>query len=399
MRCPIGDFPLGKEERKALQRVIDSGRLSEGREVRALEDEFAGYCGTRHCVAVSSGTAALMVGLRALAMSKQFHLWPGARVLIPALTFIATANAVELAGMRIFFGDIDPETMGLAPEEVDKQIVDLVLPVHLMGYSADVRAIRARCRDHKPRELILVEDAAEAHGTKVLGKQVGTFGVWGSFSFYIAHTVQAGELGCIITDSLEVAQIARQLKAHGRECRCRVCTRSAPEGCPNIKAGRPDPRFRAQYVGWNFKPMEFQAALGRVQLSHIEDNIHRRQYNRDYLTTQLLGLQEAGWIEPFVLQPNSVPMAFPLILKRKGYRDRVVAELERRGVEARPLFGSIPTQQPAYAGLAEEYKRRVPNADRFGANGFYVGCHQYLTQEQLEYMASQIRDTVREVVT
>nr|NIQ81149.1 aminotransferase DegT [Anaerolineae bacterium] len=114
-RIPIGDFPLGQEEQKALQRVVDSGRISMGNEVRAFEDEFAAYCGTRHCVATSSGTAALMVGLRALGVSKQFPFTVGARALVPALTFIATANAVELAGFRIMFGDIDPNTMCLAP--------------------------------------------------------------------------------------------------------------------------------------------------------------------------------------------------------------------------------------------------------------------------------------------
>jgi CDP-6-deoxy-D-xylo-4-hexulose-3-dehydrase len=399
-RIPIGDFPLGPEEKAAIQRVTDSGRITMGREVRAFEEEFAAYMGVRHCVAVSSGTAALMVGLRALGVSKQFPFTIGARVLVPALTFIATANAVELSGFRIMFGDIEPETMCLDPAEIAKTRTEMVLPVHLMGYGADMKRIVEECTKH---QRVLVGDAAEAHGTTIDGKLAGTFGAWGAFSFYIAHTVQAGELGCIATNSTEIAEISRQLRAHGRSCKCLKCTRSTT-GCPHLGDDL-DPRFRFEYVGWNFKPMEFQAALARAQLGRIEENIWKRRENRSSLFVGVNGLMASGAIEPIKTFSTNVPMAFPIILKRKGYRDRVVAELERRGVEARPLFGCIPTQQPAYAGTEDAprmkaiYQNRLPVAEHYGADGFYVGCHQYLTAEQVDRMASIIRDVIAEVVT
>jgi dTDP-4-amino-4,6-dideoxygalactose transaminase len=117
-------------------------------------------------------------------------------------------------------------------------------------------------------------------------------------------------------------------------------------------------------------------------------------------------LVEEVYIEPFIVQNESVPMAFPIILRRSGYRDRVVAELERRGVEARPLFGCIPTQQPSFAGTETEprmgalYRERgLPVAEHYGADGLYVGCHQYLTSEQIDRMARIIRDVIAEVVT
>jgi len=398
-RIPIGDFPIGPEERAAINRVLDSGRISEGKEVRAFEEEFADYMGVRHCVATSSGTTALMVGLRALGVSKQFSFTVGARVLVPALTFIATANAVELAGFRVMFGDIDPETMCLASEEISKTRTEIVLPVHLMGFSADLDAIRAQI-EQQAFPPVLVEDACEAHGTTYNGQKVGTFGAWGAFSFYIAHTVQAGELGCIVTDSTEVAQVARQLRAHGRECSCLNCTRHTTGGCPYLGRGM-DPRFCFQFVGWNAKPMEFQAALARVQLAHIEENIERR---RDNFWKLYKGIGRVFMPEHcstvFFTGQDTVPMAFPIILKRKGYRDRVVAELEKRGVEARPLFGCIPTQQPAYAAqMAHIYHNRLPVATHYGADGFYVGCHQYLTTQQVDKMAGIIRDVITEVVS
>jgi CDP-6-deoxy-D-xylo-4-hexulose-3-dehydrase len=400
-RIPIGDFPLGSEEWKAIKRVFDSGRISMGKETHAVEEEDAAYCGMRHCVAVSSGTAALMVGRRALGVSKQLPFTIGARVLIPALTFIATANAVELAGFRIMFGDIDPKTMCLDPAEIAKTRTEIVLPVHLMGYGADMERIIAECTKH---QRVLVEDASEAHGTTIGGQKAGTFGAWGSFSFYIAHTVQAGELGCIVTNSDEIARIARQLRAHGRACTCVRCTRHTT-GCPHL-GDEMDPRFRAQYVGWNFKPNDLCTALARVQLSHIEENINRRVVIREWLHGDLKPLVDLGVIEPFVRQPESVPMAFPIILKRSGYRDRVVKALEDRGVEARPLFGCIPTQQPAYAGMWNEPRmkavyegRGLPVAEHYGADGFYVGCHQYLDAGQVDRMATTIRDVIEEIVT
>ena len=400
-RIPIGDFPLGEEELAAIDRVAKSGRITMGNEVRAFEEEFAAYCGTRHCVAVSSSTAALMVGLRALGVSKQFPFTVGARVLVPALTFIATANAVELSGFRIMFGDIEPKTMCLDPTEIARTRTEIVMPVHFMGYGADMERIIAECTKH---HRVLVEDACEAHGTTIGGKKAGTFGAWGAFSFYIAHTVQAGELGCIVTNSAEVAQIARQLRAHGRACKCIQCTRHTT-GCPHL-GDEMDRRFLSEYVGWNAKPSEFYAALARVQLGRIEENIAKRKAIRAGLHSYLAGLQDDGLIEQLPIYFNAVPMAYPIILKRKGYRDRVVAELERRGVEARPLFGCIPTQQPAYAGKWEEPRmkaiyegRGLPVAEHYGADGFYVGCHQYLSAEQVDRMAIVIRDVISEVVT
>ena len=404
-RIPIGDFPIGQEERAAINRVLDSGRITMGSEVRAFEEEFAAYMGTKHCVAVSSGTAALMVGLRTLGVSKQFPFTIGARVLVPALTFIATANAVELAGFRVMFGDIEPETMCLDPAEIAKTRTEMVLPVHLMGYGADMERIIAECTKH---QCTLVEDACEAHGTTVNGQKVGTFGAWGAFSFYIAHTVQAGELGCLVTNSSEVATIARQLRSHGRACKCVQCTRSTT-GCPYL-GDEMDRRFVSEYVGWNAKPNEFYAALARVQLKRVEENMMARGLTRSLLRGDLEALVKDELIEPFIRQAKSVPMAFPIILKTPGYRDRVVAELERRGVEARPLFGCIPTQQPAYAGMWNEprmkavYEKRncqpvLPVAEHYGADGFYVGCHQYLTAEQIDRMAGIIRDVITEVVT
>ena len=383
----IGDLKLGDEERDALQRVIDREWLSEGPETRAFEDEFSAYIGTKYCIAVSSGTAALMCALTALKQDSRWHL---SKVLLPALTFVADANAVSLCGLEPVFADVYPITFGLDMGSVSFGTrYDCVLPVHLMGHPVDMGYVDDHIRRLR-RDIPILEDACEAHGSTLNGKMCGTFGTLSVFSFYIAHTVQAGELGCVCTDDPELAKSLRRIKAHGRLCVCRECTRNTT-GCPYIESVSLDPRFLALTPGYNFKASEFQAAIARVQLRKIEENIERRQYNRAVLNDLLSDVDELQ------LPPSSdstVPMAYPLVLLDGHSRNAVLKNLTRRGVECRPLFGCIPTHQPAYAKYANSGK--WPNSDWLGAKGFYVGCHQYLTNGDLDLMAQEIQFAVEE---
>lgn len=401
----IGDFQFQQEERDAVNRVMDSGRISEWRETRAFEEEFADWVGTKYCVAVSSGTAALIVGLKALeylgmipsaapienenvpSWSMVTTLRP-ARILIPALTFVATANAVKLCGMTPVFADVDRYTYTMQPESVTIRDADMVLPVHLFGFGADMPAINAAAR-WKVSTPRVCEDACEAHGTSIDGHRAGSLGTWGAFSFYIAHTVQAGELGAIVTDNADIARVARQIKAHGRLCSCKVCTRNTT-GCHRLKDG--DPRFLAQFVGYNFKAMEWSTAIARAQLAKVGENIARRKENAETLTRLLLDGQDGFALPGF--RDTDVPMVYPIVLGN-GNRDEVIVKLEAAGVEARPTFGCIPLQQPAYVQYKQQYQGTLPVSRWIGEHGFYVGCHQYLTPDQLEKMAGVILESVK----
>jgi dTDP-4-amino-4,6-dideoxygalactose transaminase len=403
----IGDFQFQQTERAAINRVMDSGRISEWREVKAFEEEFADWVGVGHCVALSSGTAALTVGLKALEYlgmvpsARPFDNpnVPGwvptgatrpARVLIPALTFVADANAVKLCGMQPIFGDIDQYTFTLRSEYVAISGIDMVLPVHLFGFGADMRAFNRAVRQ-RARSCVLCEDACEAHGTLIDGKKAGGLSTWGAFSFYIAHTIQAGELGALVTNNADIARVARQIKAHGRLCSCRVCTRYTDKGCYRLKDG--DPRFLAQFAGYNFKAMEWSAAIARAQIVKASKNIARRKANAKTLTDLLLDGQRDMNLPGF--RPTDVPMVYPIVLKN-GNRDEVIVKLEAAGVEARPCFGCIPLQQPAYAEYKKQYAGMLPVSEWVGESGFYVGCHQYLTQEQLKRMAEVILESVKQ---
>jgi len=378
IRVRVGDFRLGEKERKALLDVIDSGRISEGKKTSDFEKAWTGYIGTRFSVAVNSGTSALMAGLTAL--KYKYNLKPGTKVVTTPLTFIATINAIYATGFVPVFADVDSHTMVITPQSVKEALkcepgARILLPVHLMGYPVDMDSINDIA---KANNLIVMEDAAQAHGTIYKGKKVGGLSELGIYSFYIAHNVQAGEMGAVVTNDAQIFKLVKKIKAHGRMCECEVCTR--PSGVCRILDSYKgdadfDPRFCHDIIGFNFKVMEFQAALGLTQLEKADDIFKKRNQNVKYLNSGLSGLSDILQLPYY--SPEVSYLAYPVVLKDGSVisRKKLRAELEASGVETRPLFGCVPTQQKAYEFMKAEYIKKIPNAQYIGTNGFYVGCH------------------------
>lgn len=395
-RVFVGDFRVGINERKAILEVIEEGRISEWKKVKQFEKVFAKYVGTRFCLAVSSGTSALITGLLALLYDKRFSkAKKGSKIITSPITYISTVNAIVLAGFEPVFVDIDKRTFKLNVNQIEdilkKENSDNysgILPVHLMGYPNDMNEINAIANKY---DLFVFEDSAQAHGTIYNGRKVGSLGLLSDFSFYIAHNIQAGEMGCITTDDEKIFKLMMQLKANGRACNCSICTRSKGI-CPGSKKygydneDDYDPRFTHEYVAYNFKTMEFPAALAVLQLKKANWIFKKRQENVRYLNKRLKELE--NWIYLPFYDENVSYLAYPVVLKKgSGFNRRWVREnLEKSGIENRPLFGCIPTQQPAFSYLKEKYINRLPVADYIGKNAFYIGCHQYLEKEDLDYI-------------
>jgi len=384
----VGDLRFGEEEKAAIRTILDSGRISEGPRVAEFEKEWAQYIGTKYCVLTSSGTAALLTGL--FALKHQYHLPSGTKVITSPLTFIADANAIKLAGFDPVFVDIDPEGFNITPEGVERYLrenpsdgLKILLPVDLMGYPIDACGFARLSQEYN---LLFFQDASEAHGSLSGGFRAGSKALLAAYSFYIAHNIQAGELGALVTDDYDLHLLFRKIKAHGRVCRCPVCTRSRGV-CPPLDSYEGeddfDPRFTHDLIGFNFKAMEFQAALASLQMKKIDWNIKKRQENVLFLNTRLASHSDVIKLPPF--SPMVSYMAYPLVIERPDTISRrdLRKALEEEGVETRPLFGCIPTQQPAYAYLQEEYRGKLPRAEQVGQQGFYIGCHQYLTAEDL----------------
>ncbi len=390
-RIQVGHFRIEKEERQAVMEVLDSGRISEGQKVREFEIQFARFIGTRYAIALSSGTSALMAGLLALLHSGKIK--PGSKVITTPLTYVATSNAIIRSGLEPVYVDIDRRTFGITAENIENHLKNvknpkeysLILPVHLMGYPCDMDGINEVAKEYG---LLTFEDSAQAHGSLYKGKKTGSLSLLSAFSFYIAHNIQAGELGAITTDDEEILRLVRKIKANGRMCDCNICARSEGK-CPRISADGEedhDPRFTHDFIGLNFKTMEFQGAIALAQLSKVEHIIERRKYNVKYLNRRLANY---GDILGLPLYRDEVSyLAYPMIIKKPEVisRKRLRLELEANGIETRPLFGCIPTQQPAYGHLKNRYEGRLPNAEFLGRNAFYIGCHQYLTDDDLKYI-------------
>lgn len=401
-RISVGCLEIGKRERKGIKEVLDSGRISEGVKTCELEKKWARFVGTKYCVATSSGTAALITALTALKYLYKLEKRP--KIITTPLTYVSVVNAIVLTGFEPVFVDIDPLTFCIKPDAIEKHLesvrdagkYSIILPVDLMGFPVEIDKINSIARKHN---LIVLEDASEAHGSTYKGKKCGASASAGAFSFYIAHNIQAGEMGAIVTNNYEIYRLSKKIKANGRLCECPVCTRSTGF-CPQLRSRSEndddfDPRFLHDLVGYNFKTMEFPATIALAQLTQINNIINKRQRIVKYLNEKLSPYSDILQLPRYSSEVSY--LAYPLVIRKPDIisRKKLRLELEKRGIETRPLFGCIPLQQPAYSYLKELYEDKLPNAEFVGKNGFYIGCHQYLTKQDLEYVVTTFEKIMR----
>jgi dTDP-4-amino-4,6-dideoxygalactose transaminase len=401
-RILVGDLRLEAEEKQALSDVLLSGRISEGRKVAEFEKEWAAYIGTKYSVLVNSGTSALIAGFEALKHAG--NIKEKSKVLTTPITYIATTNALALTGLEPIYVDVDPDRFIITPDRIKEALESVkdpgsysaILPVHLTGYACDMDGINRIAKEYA---LTVVEDSSQAHGTKYKGRRTGCMSTLSTYSFYIAHNIQVGEMGAVNTDDISLLRFIKRIKANGRMCDCQMCTRTTT-GCPKIKSYKGaddfDPRFTHDIIGYNFKTMEFQAALARTQLARVDSIIKKRQENVRYLNDALQKYSDVLQLPSY--SDDVSYMVYPIVVKEKSQvsRKQLRESLEKRGIETRPLFGCIPTQQPAYAHLKKEYAGKLPNAEYLGSNAFYIGCHQYLKEDDLRYVADCFRDAITE---
>ncbi len=392
----IGDFKILEDGRKEILEILDSGRISEGVKTRAFEKEFANFIGTKFSIALNSGTSALIAGLESLKHLDD-NVKPKTKVITSPLNYIATCNSIVVSGFEPVFVDVDKHTFVITPENIkacleENDNYSIILPIHQMGYSCDMDEINRIAKEYGLRVL---EDSAQASGTTYKGKRTGSLSDLSAFSFYIAHNIQAGEMGAITTDNSEINRLVNKIKTHGRMCDCFICTRMNGK-CPKLDDHKGeddfDPRFTHDIIGYNFKITEIQAALGLSQLRRVDEIIRKRQENVKYLNE---GLEKfSGVLQLPIFSKDVSYLAYPIVIKKPNLisRKKLRRDLESLGVETRPLFGCIPTRQPAYSHLKSKYLGKLPNAEYSGLNGFYIGCHQYLTKEDLDYVIKQFQE-------
>ncbi|MCM8821157.1 MAG: DegT/DnrJ/EryC1/StrS family aminotransferase [Candidatus Omnitrophica bacterium] len=393
MKVPFGALSITEKSKRLIEEVLKTGRVSCGRYVREFEEKFAELTGTKEAIAVSSGTDALAL---AMAVLYDFGAKRDDEVIVPALSFIATANAVLQAGFKPVFVDVKLETLNIDTEQIESVINEktrAILPVHLMGKPADMDKIVEIVKKY---QLFIIEDAAEAHGAEYKGSKVGSLGDMGGFSLYVAHIITTVEGGIITTDRSDFAEILRSLRSHGRACKCSVCTLNTSEAyCPKRFKDGKDIRFVFERAGFSSKMNEIEAAIGIGNLEIYNDILNRRRRNLYLMIEKFKEFSDYFFTikeEPY---EKIGPHAFPIIIK-KGInikRNYLVDFLTKKGIDTRDLFSSIPTQCDGYKFLGYE-KGNFPNAEYIGNNGIHIGVHQDIDEEKIDFIINVFKDFI-----
>jgi dTDP-4-amino-4,6-dideoxygalactose transaminase len=351
---PVARPLVGAEEEAAVLEVLRSGQLAEGPKVKAFEAEFAAYVGARHAVAVNSGTAALIVALQA------HGIGPGDEVITSPFSFIATATSIIACGATPVFADIDPFDLNLDPDAVDAAITDAtkaILPVHLYGHPARMTELAEIAGDNG---LALIEDAAQAHGAEHAGRRAGTFGT-GCFSFYPTKNMATGEGGIITTDDDEVARLCRIIRNHGQEV-----------------------RYRSDYFGLNWRMTDLAAAIGSVQLRHLEGWNEARIANAAKLS-QLITSVETPKVregDRHVFHQYTVRLA--------GDREAIQQALLEAGVGTAVHYPMPINRQPIMEKLGIGQDADLPVAEAAARCVLSLPVHPSLTDEDIEHIATAV---------
>ncbi len=340
--------------REAVLRVLDSGRYINGQNLSGFEEEFANFCQTKYAVGVSSGTSAILLSLMALGIGK------GDEVIVPSLTFVATATPAKFLGAIIVYADIDPETYTIDPAEVQRKIsprTKAIIPVHLYGHPCDMDSINQLAKEHN---LYVIEDACQSHGATYKGRRTGSLSDIACFSFYPSKNMTVlGDGGMITASDGKLAQKVRMLRDHGRT-----------------------QKYVHELLGLNCRLSEIHAAIGREQLRHLmEWNKSRREIAVRYNTL----LSNSGVVIP--VERKWVEHVYHMYVIRAKQRDKLASYLREKGIETGIHYPVPVHRQPCVRSDV-----RLPITEKCVDEIISLPMHPWLSDNEVEYVASEIRN-------
>lgn len=358
---PISQPSITQLEIDYVTDVLKSGWVSSlGEYITKFEESFAAYCGTKYALTTSSGTTGIHLALAT------YGIKAGDEVIVPDLTFVATANAVAYTGAKVVLVDIEEDTLCIDPVQIEKAITEktkAIIPVHLYGHPANMIAINQLAQQYS---ILVLEDAAEAHGAEINGQKVGSLGNCGIFSFYGNKMITSGEGGMITTNDEEFYQKAKYLRDH-------AMSRSK--------------RYWHDELGYNYRITNMQAALGFAQLERIDEFINKRveifsQYQKNLLDIPGIKLNFTA---------NTVANIYWLIcLEIEGYtetnRNNLMEALSLNGIDTRPYFYPI-SDLPMY----KNEQISTPITHKVYQRGINLPSHFALTNQEIDYICSSIR--------
>lgn len=355
---PIAKPLLGEEEIEAVSMVLRSGIIAEGERVTEFEAAFADYIGVEHAVAVNSGTSALHAALLA------HRIGAGDEVITTSFSFIATANSILFTGAKPIFADIEYDTFNIDPDDLIDKITPrtkALLPVHLYGHPAEMKEIMEIAEDHN---LIVIEDACQAHGAVYSNKKVGYFGT-GAFSFYPTKNMTTGEGGMITTNEKEVADRARMIRSHGSR-----------------------QRYLHEMIGYNLRMTDISAAIGIVQLGKLDNFTSMRQKNAEILSN---GLQDVDGITIPTIR-NGCTHVFHQYTIRAENRDEIASILNSCEIGTGTYYPIPIHKQPIYKDRG--YNDNLPVCEEAARVVLSLPVHPIVSKDDLNTIIKTIKNGV-----
>ena len=345
---------IGDEEKNAVMGVLDSGMLAMGPKTAQFENEFAKMCGVKHAIAVSSGTTALHIALLANGIG------PGDEVITTAFTFIASVNAILYVGATPVFVDIDEESFNIDLSQVEKAITPrtkAILPVHLYGQLCDIEQLLAIAEKHN---LKIIEDACQAVMASYKGKFAGSFGT-GTFSFYATKNMMSGEGGMITTNDDEVAESCRLIRNHGMKV-----------------------RYYHDMLGYNFRMMDIQAAIGLEQLKRLPAFNEKRRENAAYFNARIKSVKTPQEKQDY----RHIWHQYTVRVNHGRNRDAALKQLNEAGIGA-GIYYPVPIHHQEYIKeLVGDVS--LPVTEQMSREVISLPVHPMLSQDDLEKIVTEV---------
>ena len=385
MNYPLASSSWDQLEIDSMQRVINSGHFSMGKEVSEFEKIFAEFIGSKYAVMVNSGSSANLLMVAALFYKSSGNLKPGDEVIVPAVSWSTTYYPLHQYGLRLKFVDIDLKTLNYDLKKLETSInrkTKAIIVVNLLGNPNEFTKIKELVADS---DILLLEDNCESLGAKYKDKYAGTFGICGSFSTFFSHHISTMEGGLVVTDDEEIHHILLSLRSHG-------WTRHLPK--INKVTGTKsenhfDESFKFVLPGYNLRPLELSGAIGKVQISKLPDFIDARRRNAELFVSlfedhSYLSIQKEVGLSSW--------FGFSFIVKKNSSitRQLVLNKLDKIGVEYRPIVTGNFARQPVIKYLNCDVSQELTNADYLDRNGFFIGNHHYDISEQLQLLRLEL---------
>ena len=390
IKIPLNKNTIGNAEKRALNKVFDSGYMTMGKITKKFERAFAQHLGVKHAIYVNSGSSANLLAFSAIQDNDKFRktsfdqkfLKQGDEIIVPAVTWSTSIWPISQIGAKSVFVDSDPKTLQMNISAIKKAIskkTKAICMVHVLGNGGYIEEVKEICRKKK---IWLIEDTCESLGVKKKNKYLGTFGDIGTYSFYFSHHITTVEGGMIVTNNDYIANKIYSLRSHGWT-RDMFNAKEYENQFPEI-----DPRFLFVNVGYNLRSTDMNASIGLVQLKKLEKFNQKRHEIGKAWNKAFNHLKKNELIQPMEITKGTKAswFGFPVICKTRKMRDDLRKHLEKNGIETRPIICGNMTKQPGIKNIKYRISGKLSGADIIMDRGIFWGSSPDMTKSEVNYV-------------